>query len=57
MRAVGLSLMAAGRDIYPMPAGRLAEMKAEGWSLSEMAGEFGCNFSTISLGLRRLGLP
>jgi lambda repressor-like predicted transcriptional regulator len=39
-----------------MPPERLAEMKSEGWTLKEMATEFGCHPSTVSLRLLRHGL-
>ena len=35
---------------------RLAQMKAAGWSLEQMADEFGCDPSTVSLRLLRHGL-
>jgi hypothetical protein len=55
-RIIGHGVRPTARAYYEMPPERLAEMVADGWTLVEMAGEFGCHFSTVSLRLRRLGL-
>jgi hypothetical protein len=52
----GIRPKAPANRRYTMPPERLAEMKAEGWTLAEMAAEFGYHYSTVSLRLARLGL-
>jgi hypothetical protein len=52
----GIRAKAPAPRRYDMPAERLAEMVAEGWTLVEVAEVFGCHFSTVSLRITRLGL-
>jgi hypothetical protein len=54
--AYGIRPKAPAHRRYAMPPERLAEMKAEGWTQAEMAAEFWCHCSTVSLRLARLGL-